>query len=61
MHKYTRAARGQEGVEAKSMINLVLVKKGKLRYVQDVRALRGIRQGLSAYHIVLCKARLVGT
>ena len=27
LHKYTRVARGQDGVEVKSMIDLVLVKK----------------------------------
>ena len=39
-HKYTRVARGQYGVEVMSMLNLVLVKKDMLRYVQDVRAVR---------------------
>ena len=38
----TRVAKGQGGVEAKSMIDLVLVKRGMLRYVQDVRAVRGM-------------------
>ena len=42
MHKYTRVARVQEGVEVKSMIDLVLVKKDMLHYVQDVRAVRGM-------------------
>ena len=32
-HKYTRVARGQDGVEVKSMIDLVLVKKDMLRFV----------------------------
>ena len=41
MQKYTRVARGQDGVENKSMIDLVLVKKDIQRYVQDVRAVRG--------------------
>ena len=30
MHKYTRVARGQDGVEVKSMIDLMLVKKDML-------------------------------
>ena len=38
--KYTRVARDQDGVDVKSMIDLVLVKKDMLCYVQDVRALR---------------------
>ena len=48
-HKYTRVNRGQERVEVMSMIHLVLVKKNMLRYVQDVRAVRGIGRGLSDY------------
>ena len=37
LHKYTRVARGQDGMEIKSMIDLVLVKRDMLHYVQDVR------------------------
>ena len=37
----TWVARGQDGVKVKSMIYLVLVKRDMLRYVQDVRAVRG--------------------
>ena len=36
----------------------MLVKKDMLHYVQDVRVLRGMGQGLSD-HVVLCKVRLV--
>ena len=43
------------------MIDLVLVKKDMLCFVQDVRAWRGIGRGISDYHVVLCKVRLVGT
>ena len=57
LHKYTRVARGQDGVGVKSMIYLVLVKKDMLHFVQDVR---GVGQGISDHH-VLCKVRLVGT
>ena len=32
LHKYTRVARGHDGVEIKSMINLVVVKRDMLRY-----------------------------
>ena len=42
VQKYTRVARGREGVKVKSMIDLVLVKRDVLRYVQDVRAVRGM-------------------
>ena len=38
--RYTRVARGQDRVERKSMIDLVLVKRDILRYVQDVRVVR---------------------
>ena len=40
VHKYTRVARGRDGVDIKNMIDLVLVKM--LRYVQDVRVVRGM-------------------
>ena len=59
LHKYTRVARGHDGVEVKSMI-IVLVKKDMLHFVQDVRAVRGMGQGISDHHIVMCKVRLVG-
>ena len=53
-------ARGQDGEEIKSMIDLVLVMRDMLRYVQDVRAARGMGRGISDHHVVLCKVRLVG-
>ena len=40
MHKCTKVARGQDGMEVKHMIDLVLVKKDMMRYVEDVRAVR---------------------
>ena len=43
LHKYIRVARDRDGLEVKSMIDLELVKKDMLRYVQDMRAVRGIR------------------
>ena len=43
------------------MIDLVLVKRNMLRYVRDVRAVRGMGCGLSDHYVVLCKVRLVGT
>ena len=42
LHTYTRVARGQDRVELKSMIDLVLVKRDRLHYVQDVKAVRGM-------------------
>ena len=60
-HKYTRVARGQDGVEVKSMINLVLLKKDMLRFVQDVRAVRGMVRDISDHYVVLCKVKEVGT
>ena len=53
LHKYTRVARGQDGVEIKSMIDLVLVKRDMLRYMQDVRAVRGMGRDLSDHYVVL--------
>ena len=46
--RYTKVPRGQHGVEVKSMIYLVLVKKDMMRYVQNVRL------------VTLCKVRLGG-
>ena len=54
-------ARAQDGVEVKSMIDPVLVKKYMLRYVQDMRAVRRMGQYLLDHHAVLCKVRLVGS
>ena len=53
-------ARGRDGVEVKSMINVMLVKKDMLRFVQDVRAVREKGRDLSDHHIVQRKVRLVG-
>ena len=40
--KYTRVARDQDKLEVKRMIDLVLVRKDMLCYVQDVREVRGM-------------------
>ena len=42
MYKYTRVARGQDGVEVKSMINLILVRKDMHCSVEYVRVVRGM-------------------
>ena len=42
LHKYAKMAKNKDGMEVKTMIDLVLVKKDILRYVQDVRAVRGM-------------------
>ena len=41
-HKYTKVGRGQDGVELKNMIDLVLVKRDMLIYVQGVKPVRGM-------------------
>ena len=61
LYKYTRLARGQDGVEANSMIYLVLVKKDMLCFMQDVRAVEGMGRGILDHHVVLCKVRFLGT
>ena len=43
------------------MIDLVLVKKDMLRFVQDVKAVRRMGRDISDYHVVLFKVRLVET
>ena len=50
----------QDGVDVKSMIGLVLVKRDVLRYVQDLRVVRGMGGDLSDHDVVLLKFRLVG-
>ena len=50
LYKYTRVARGQHGVEVKSMIDMMLVKKDLLPYLQDVRAVRRMGRGFSDHH-----------
>ena len=60
MHKYTRVAKGNDGLEEESMIDVVFVKNDILRYVQDVSVITGIGRGLSDHHVVLCKVRQVG-
>ena len=42
------------------MIDLLLMKRDMLHYVQDVRVVKGMGQGLSDHHVVLYKFRLVG-
>ena len=60
VHKYTRVARCRDCVEIKSRIDLVMVKRDMLRYVQDVSTVRGMGRGLSYHYFVLFKVRLVG-
>ena len=59
VRKYTRVVKGQGGVETKSMIDLVLLKREMLRYVEDVRTVKGMGRGLSDHHVVLCKFRFL--
>ena len=60
LHKYTRVTRGQDGVEIKSITDLVLGKRDMLRYVQDVKVVREMGRDLSDHYVVPCKFRLVG-
>ena len=56
LYKYIQAARGQHGVEVKSIIDLALVKKAMLHYVQDVRVVRGrgrVSQNIMLYYVKL--------
>ena len=39
------------------MVELVLVEKDMLRYLQNVRAVRRMGQGISDHHVVMCKVR----
>ena len=60
VHKYTRVGTDRNGNEVKSLIDLVLVKKEMLKYVMDVKAVRGMGMGISDNYIVLCKIVFVG-
>ena len=60
LNKDSRVARGQDGMEIKSMMDLVLVKRDMLHYVQDVRVVKGMGRGISDHYVVLCKVRLLG-
>ena len=51
MHKFTSVVWGQDRVEIKSMIDVVLVKRNMLQYVQDVRMVREMGGGLSDHHV----------
>ena len=42
-------------MEVKGLIDLLLVKKDMLRYVQDVKSMRGVRRDLSDHHVLMCK------
>ena len=52
LQKYTRVARGRGSVDIRSMIDLVLVKRDMLRYVQDVKVVRGM--GASQTTMLYC-------
>src|SRR5678815_2301140 len=51
IHKYTRVGVGRDGIEVKSMIDLVLVKK-MLKYMLDVKSVRCLEMGLSDHYVV---------
>ena len=42
LHKWVREARSQDGLEVKRMIDLMLVKKDMMRYMQAVSAVCGM-------------------
>ena len=59
LHRYARVARGREDVEIKSMIDRVLVMRDMLRYVQDVRAVRGMVEAWNRRREVVVGARRI--
>ena len=61
LHKYAIVAMDRDDVKIKRMIDMVLVKRDMMRYMKDVRAVRGMGCGLSDHHVVLCKVRLEGS
>ena len=57
LHKCTRVAKSQNGVEVIDMTNLVFVKKNMLPYVKDVRAVRERGRGISDHPVILVMAQ----
>ena len=53
IRKYTRLTKGQAGMEVTSMMDLVLVKRDMLKYVQDVKTVRGMGLGISDHYCTL--------
>ena len=49
LHEYARVPKGQYRMEIKSMMDLVLVKRDMLQYVQQMRTVRRIGRVLSNY------------
>ena len=47
-------ARGQDGLEVKSKIDLMLIKKDMLRYVQDVMAMSCLKKTKDGERCVGC-------
>ena len=60
IHQYTRVKEKADGRVERSMIDFVLVKKEMLKYVMDVRVVRGLSMDISDHIVVLCKIKLVG-
>ena len=56
LDKYAQVERGQDRDEVNSIIDLVLVKKDMLHYVQDEVAVRGMGKGLSDHYVVYVKS-----
>ena len=60
IHLYTRVKEKADGRVERSMIDFVLVKKEMLKYVMDVKVVRGLSMDISDHIVVLCKIKLVG-
>ena len=60
INKYRRMTRGQDGIELMSVIDLMLVKRGMLKHMQDVKTVRRIARNLSDQSVELYKVKLVG-
>ena len=52
-HKNTRMVRGRDRMKVRSMTNLVLMKKVKLKYVCDGKMVRGFGWSISGLSVVL--------
>ena len=48
-------------MEVTSVIELELGKGDMLKHVQDVKAVRGMGQGISDHSVLLCKGKSLGT
>ena len=51
-------ARGKDGMKFKRIINLVLVNRNRLKYVYEMKTVRGLGRNISNHSILLIKVKM---